>query len=422
MKRVIAIIALFSSLCATMQAQHATLPLTLTEVEQLFLQRNIDLISERYNIDKAQAQIIQSRLFENPVITLEQNIYNRNNGRYFDIGPEGETIVEIEQVINLAGQRNKQVKLDKANYTTSFYQYEDLLRTLRSELNITFIELYFNEQTIEIFNKEIESIEQLLIGMREQQSKGNISLLELARIEAMLLSLRTEKASYENDIMELQNTLLLMLQLPNNQKIIPILNDTDLLNRLKEINPSLADIESHLLLRPDLKMSQSETEASKANLRLQRSMAAPEFAIKGVYDSAGDFINHYFAIGMSISIPIFNRNQGNIKSAKIELTQNNMREAYALEKAQSELYVAYNKLQRALNLYHSTDNKLSDEFDSLLAGINENFKKRNISMLEFIDYYETYKETSLQLHALKKEVFSAIENLNMTVGQTIIHY
>ena len=91
--------------------------------------------------------------------------------------------------------------------------------------------------------------------MREQQSKGNISLLELARIEAMLLSLRTEKASYENDIMALQNTLLLMLKLPNNQKIITILNTPDLFNLINEINPSLAYIGCILLIPPALKMS-----------------------------------------------------------------------------------------------------------------------------------------------------------------------
>ena len=63
----------------------------------------------------AQAQVLQAKLFENPVISLEQNVYNRLNGKYFDFGKEGEMVVGIEQVIRLAGQRNKQVKLEKIN-------------------------------------------------------------------------------------------------------------------------------------------------------------------------------------------------------------------------------------------------------------------------------------------------------------------
>ena len=42
--------------------------------------------------------------------------------------------------------------------------------------------------------------------------------------------------------------------------------------------------------------------------------------------------------------------------------------------------------------------------------------------VEFIDYYQSYKETCLQLHELKKEVFLAMENLNTIVGQTVFNY
>ena len=52
--------------------------------------------------------MLQARLFENPVISLEQNVYNRLNGKVFLIfGKEGETVVEVEQVIRLAGQRKQ---------------------------------------------------------------------------------------------------------------------------------------------------------------------------------------------------------------------------------------------------------------------------------------------------------------------------
>ena len=39
------------------------------------------------------------------MVSLEQNVYNRLNGRYFDFGKQGETIVEVEQLIYIAGQR-----------------------------------------------------------------------------------------------------------------------------------------------------------------------------------------------------------------------------------------------------------------------------------------------------------------------------
>mgnify|MGYP000121560979 FL=1 len=112
----ILLISFFLLLTGGICAQQATTGvLTLKEAEQRFLERNLSLIAERYNIDMAQAQVLQAKLFENPVISLEQNVYNRLNGKYFDFGKEGEMVVGIEQVIRLAGQRNKQVKLEKIN-------------------------------------------------------------------------------------------------------------------------------------------------------------------------------------------------------------------------------------------------------------------------------------------------------------------
>ena len=99
------LISFFLLLTGGICAQQATTgTLTLKEAEQRFLERNLSLIAERYNIDMAQAQVLQAKLFENPVISLEQNVYNRLNGKYFDFGKEGEMVVGIEQVIRLAGR------------------------------------------------------------------------------------------------------------------------------------------------------------------------------------------------------------------------------------------------------------------------------------------------------------------------------
>lgn len=74
-------------------AQERVVRLSLDDALERFAACNLSLIAERYNIDMAEAQVMQAKLFENPVISLEQNIYNRNNGKYFDLGKEGEAVV-----------------------------------------------------------------------------------------------------------------------------------------------------------------------------------------------------------------------------------------------------------------------------------------------------------------------------------------
>ena len=412
---------LFLLLAGKMCAQQVAGTLTLKEAEQRFLERNLSLIAERYNIDMAQAQVLQAKLFENPVISLEQNVYNRLNGKYFDFGKEGEAVVEIEQVIHLAGQRNKQVRLEKINKEIAEYQFEEVMRTLRQELNEKFVEVYFLSKSIAIYEKEVNSLQALLGGMKIQQEKGNISLMEISRLESMLFSLRKEKNERENDLLTTRGELNLLLNLPEDTQVQLSL-DEEVLQQLDLSQLSFADLKAIINERPDQKIARSTVNASRANLKLQKSMAFPEFSVKGNYDRVGNFINDYFAIGVSLSVPIFNRNQGNIKAARFSIQQAGVQQEYAANRADMELFTAYTSLEKATQLYQSTTMDLERNFEKLITGVNENFTRKNISLLEFIDYYDSYKETCIQLYEIKKNVFLAMENLNTVVGQNVLNY
>ena len=106
---------LFLLLAGKMCAQQVAGTLTLKEAEQRFLERNLSLIA----------------------------------------------VVEIEQVIHLAGQRNKQVRLEKINKEIAEYQFEEVMRTLRQELNEKFVEVYFLSKSIAIYEKEVNSLQVL---------------------------------------------------------------------------------------------------------------------------------------------------------------------------------------------------------------------------------------------------------------------
>ena len=412
---------LFLLLAGKMCAQQVAGTLTLKEAEQRFLERNLSLIAERYNIDMAQAQVLQAKLFENPVISLEQNVYNRLNGKYFDFGKEGEAVVEIEQVIHLAGQRNKQVRLEKINKEIAEYQFEEVMRTLRQELNEKFVEVYFLSKSIAIYEKEVNSLQALLGGMKIQQEKGNISLMEISRLESMLFSLRKEKNERENDLLTTRGELNLLLNLPEDTQVQLSL-DEEVLQQLDLSQLSFADLKAIINERPDQKIARSTVNASRANLKLQKSMDFPEISVKGNYDRVGNFINDYFAIGVSLSVPIFNRNQGNIKAARFSIQQAGVQQEYAANRADMELFTAYTSLEKATQLYQSTNMDLERNFEKLITGVNENFTRKNISLLEFIDYYDSYKETCIQLYEIKKNVFLAMENLNTVVGQNVLNY
>lgn len=422
MKRFLSIIlALLPLLQAGAVEADSTLKLNIHEAERYLAGHNLRLMAERYSVDQAEARVIQAKLFDNPVFSFEQNVYNRINGRYFDFGKDGESTIELEQLIYIAGQHNKRVKLEKINHEMSAYQFEEVARTLLGELRQKFVELYFTRRSLTVYDDEIRAIDNLLAIYKAQQEKGNISLLEKSRLEALLLALRQEQGDLNNQMTSLSGEVRLLLGIDGQTQLEPVIDETTP-DRVDLSNISFADLLAHLPERPDIKLAQSRSRASKADLKLQRSLAFPEVSLKGSYDKAGNFINDYWAIGLSVSLPIFNRNQGNIKAAKLAILQNSQQEAYERQQAENELYTSYARLDQAIRLYRSTDLSLANDFSKILDGVNQSFRKRDISLLEFIDYYESYKTTCLRMNDLKREVLQALEEINTVAGANLFDY
>ena len=420
-KRFILLLLVLPVFCYVTRAEGQSVKLTLQEAGQRFATCNLELIAERYNIDIVEAGVIQARLFENPVISLEQNVYNRLNGKYFDVGKEGEAVVEIEQLIYIAGQRNKRVRVEKLNKEMAVYQFEEVLRTLRSELNSKFIEIYYTRKSLSVYDKEIDYLERLLEAMKEQNEKGNISLLEKSRIQALLLSLQQERNDALNQLIALQGDKRLLLGLEADEAFEPVF-DASVLKQMDTGAVSFAELAERLAGRPDMKMARTNIQVSRANVSLQKSLAFPEVSLKGSYDRAGNFCDNYFAVGLSISVPVFNRNQGNIKSARLAVLQNTNREELARRQAETELFTSYARLEKAVKLYRSSNFELERDFGTIIEGVNSNYQKRNISLLEFIDYYQAYKETCLQLYQTEKDVFLAMEEVNTVTGSDVFSY
>ena len=90
------------------------------------------------------------------------------------------------------------------------------IENLRSELKEKFIALYFTQKSQSIYDREIDSLAHLLVVLKEQNEKGNVSLLEKSRIEALLLSLRQERNDIANQVISLQGDMRLLLGISGN--------------------------------------------------------------------------------------------------------------------------------------------------------------------------------------------------------------
>lgn len=386
-----------------------SLKVTVAEADQIFLTQNLNILAQHYQIDKAEAMLIQAGLFDNPTVGYEQIVRSREEKRYFYT--PAQYAIEVEQVINLTGRRGKQKKIERFNIEIARQELELLLRDLKYLLHANLIESHYAQKAIAVFDKEIESLDHLIKVYEEQYAKGNVSLIEKSRLQALFFALKTEQLEYVNKLNDLQKQLRLLLNLKPNVYVIPELGTPN-------ITPVLINANYDQLLadHPQLKIAQLQIRQEETNLSLQKQMRVPQVALKGIFDKASNVGTDYFGLGFSIALPIFDRNQGNIKAAAAQVLQNKLNHEFVTNEVHEEFKMKLANLKLLYDFYMNIDKSLEENFSDLIEGVSTSFRKQNINMLEFIDYYETYKETCLKLYENETKLLTGVEEINKLLG------
>ncbi|MDQ6813344.1 MAG: TolC family protein, partial [Bacteroidota bacterium] len=155
---------------------------------------------------------------------------------------------------------------------------------------------------------------------------------------------------------------------------------------------------------------------------LQKALAVPDLTLGATFDKRGSFVESASFFNIALDLPFYNRNQGNIKAAKFGIEQSKVQLNQQSFVVENDVQKAYTKALNTDRMLTSIDANFRISFQQLLTSVTENFRKRNISLLEFTDFYESYKQNVLQLNQLQNDRMQAIENLNFAVGKTILNY
>jgi outer membrane protein, heavy metal efflux system len=388
-----------------------TLKLSIRQAEDRFLKNNLQLLAQHYNIDIAQAQVITARLFPNPDFG-----YNNGIAGADEPNPTSEQSASISQLFTTAGKRNKNIKLQKIGVEQAQYQFFDLIRTLKNTLRTDFYTVYYQRQSTKVYDEEIGSLNKTLAAYREQYAKGNIAEKELLRIQSQLYSLQAEYNGFQTGIDTTETQLKLFLRVPGHTAIDPQVTD-DI--TAKEIVSSVSYqrlLDSAYVNRFDLKYSKATVDYNSMNLELQKATAVPDVSLSLNFDKLGSYGHNFLSAGIGIPIPLFNRNQGNIKQAQTQVEQGKVQLQSQQEQVESQVASDYKIALRLEKLYNSFDPKFKGDFTHLIGEVYKNYEKRNISLLEFLDFYDSYKTNTLQLNSILLNRITSLEQLNYVTG------
>lgn len=393
-----------------------TLKLSLPETEKRFLEKNLLLIASQYNISSAEALEIQARAYPNPVFSAEFNLIDPENKLVLHTGQSGQKVFGIDQLILLGGKRKTQIEIARKNKTIAGLEMEDLLRNLKWQLHYAYYSLLQQHSIIRNLDHQLMLLDTIIHSYESQAARGNIAMKEVIRLKSVYLNINNSRS--DQIMAQIQNTQILQVLMQEKAPILPLMNDGEFnrFTQLRELQELVTLGQSN---RPDIKMAAQTGELANLNLQLQKQMAIPDMNLIGGYDQRGGAFQNQINIGIGIPLPVWNRNKGNIKSAEFN---RKFAQSLLLQKqieAESEIQASLSNLRQCVANYSKTISLYSTDFELVFKGINENFQKRNVSLIEFIDFFESYNQSLIEFQRVRTQMALAAAQINYATATSV---
>jgi len=399
-----------------------TLKLSLEESETLFLQNNLHLIAGRIDLDIKDLQIEVEKLWDNPAFELEHQILNRAGKGPLGFTNQDNTAFGFEQLFVTAGKRGHRIQLAELDRMMTEHELGQLIREFKRTLREEFINLAFLNRMEGLYQQQIDALDQILVSFEEQLEEGNIPRIEVIRLRALVIELEKEYNELIGKQQQARKALSVLLQLENQlpEPIFP----QQLENILqREELPNLDELyELALESRKDLRSAMTGIDYAERSLMLERANQWPDVGIGLVYDRLDGFVDNYFAITFSTDLPLWNRNRQNIQIATHQIRQSELQFNQKQQELLLEIQTAINRYERAIRLFERADHTFEQEFGSILEAINLQYRQGDIRLIEFIDFYESFREGIIRNYKISEELLQSAEELNFIIGQDIIQF
>ncbi|MBA3828358.1 MAG: TolC family protein [Taibaiella sp.] len=404
-----------------------TISLNFTEAQKMFLDKNLSLLAEHYNIQSSKALVEQARKWDNPSLNTDQNVYRKGDGFFKhgvstdgsgNVTPQGEIFVQVSQLIKTAGKRGKQINLANTNVNLADWQFKSVMRNLRATLVKDFYTIAQLQSTAQLYSQNMERLGKLQTGMEAQLKAGNIARKEYLRIQALIVSLQQDMLENQKNLSDNEAELKTMLQVTGNTFIKPVADDSESADISDVAMGRLID--TARLYNTDYQQELYQLQYQKQNLSLQKALAYPDFTVAPEFDQSANYAPNYFGLTLSLPLPVWDRNQGNIKSVKYLIKKEEAEAQMASQKLQNDVLNAYQKLLFTIKLTTAGSMLFYNDYYKLQQNIIQAYNDRQISLLEFLDYFGDYKDVRQKQLQQTLNLRLAKEELNDVVGIDII--
>lgn len=349
--------------------------LTLRDVLALMLQNNPELASFSKEILAFEGTKLQASKFRNPDFTVEAEDVNSSNPAL-----QRFTTFRISQLIELGGKRRARMDVASLGQELADKNYEVKRLELIARTANTFIDVLAGQERLRVAEETLQLTRKVVDTAYKRVESGKAPPIEETRSRVALSTATIELEQARRDLASARTQLSLLWgsAIPQFGEVLGDLEATVLI-------PAFEVLEHHILNNPLAQRGVKNVEHRAALIELEKSRRIPDVTLGGGVRRYLISEDTTAVVNLSIPIPLFDRNQGNLQEAYQRLNKAKDEQMTVDLLLRTELTRAYQSLLAAQNEIKLLHDEVLPGARSAFEVANRGYELGRFSFLEMLD-------------------------------------
>lgn len=389
-------------------AAHAQ-TITMGSALQRALAASPRLTAAERDVGIARGQHIQSGALPNPEISYERD--NSFGSGVYRGTRSAESTLQISQMFELWGKRDARIAAGQAGLDAAAIERQAVRLEVLSETAIAFVNVLGLQRRIHILDEHIEAIDKITPLLQRRVEAGASSVAETGRAEAASALVKVDRERTKSSLASARRELAVLMG-DATPRFSSVSGRLEAVGRPPKFQSVVAAIDAN----PQLARWTAIYAQRNAELLLARLKPYPDVtASVGLrhYNETGD---NAVRFSLSVPIPVFDQNQGNILSA-----QENLAKTRAQQKANRNTLIvlagrAYDSLEGALRELAILRTSAIPKAKDAATAISEGYGQGRYTLLEVLDAQSSLMQARLREQEAQQNFHVAVATIEGLIG------
>ncbi|MGB3121899.1 MAG: TolC family protein [Verrucomicrobiales bacterium] len=389
--------------------------LTLLRALELALLHSPELVASSHTVWAAEGNAKQQGARPNPEIGLDASEFAGSGARQgFDAA---ETSVSLSQSFELGGKRAKRQRVARLEARLAGWDYEAKRMDILAETQKAFVDVLHAQGQLALVDSLLSVVEEMRKAAAERVKSGKVSLLEETKAGVEVASVRIARERARQELATARKRLAASWggTAPVFTEAAGDLEITMDVAPLDKFSPLLGEI-------PEVARWNEEVALARESLALAKAERVPDLGVSAGISRFEEDGTTAGMLGVSVPLPLFDRNAGGILSAEHQATRAELEQHAAELRAMNDLVEAHSRLEMARMEALAIKTELlpgaQQAFDAAQAG----YREGKFGQLEMLDTRRTLSEARsryLEVLAAYHKAVADVERLTGTPINTI---